>query len=317
MALENPFRVRFKKEKAFDLGGVTRDLFSAFFCEAYRTLFDGSTYYFPAVHAAVDMKDMSTLGRVISHMYLIAGIIPDRIAFPCLAAIFLGPSNVPSNVPDQLLQDYFVGCLSTHETSTLQRALNTQHFTPELQCELVSILGVHGCRSIPRPSNLKKLMVEAARYTFFMKPAASLQAINAGIPSEHRPFWNSITVQKLHAVYMSLSVTVSKVLELLEEPTLVTEGQQLVWQYLKSYVGNMQNEELRMFLRFITGSFVIVVPKISVTFNTLDGLARRPLSHTCSATLDLPSTYTSLPEFSSEFRAILSDPCYSWRMDAI
>lgn len=78
----------------------------------------------------------------------------------------------------------------------------------------------------------------------------------------------------------------------------------------------METEELHKFLRFVTGSFVICVPSISVSFNTLDGLARRPISHTCSATLELPCTYSSLPEFISEFRSVLSDS-HSWRMDAV
>ena len=54
-----------------------------------------------------------------------------------------------------------------------------------------------------------------------------------------------------------------------------------------------------------------------MSFNRLDGFARRPIAHTCSARLELPSTYSSLPEFISEFRSILSDPHYSWEMDAL
>ena len=100
-------------------------------------------------------------------------------------------------------------------------------------------------------------------------------------------------------------------------PIMRNHSEEEVWHYLRHFVGNMTVDELCTFLRFVTGSFVISIPSISVSFNTLDGLARRPISHTCSALLELPSTYTSLPTFVSEFCAILADDLYSWRMDAL
>jgi len=42
----------------------------------------------------------------------------------------------------------------------------------------------------------------------------------------------------------------------------------------------MKNEEVRQFLRFTAGSSVLVVNRISVTFNNLSGLACRPIVHT-------------------------------------
>lgn len=94
-------------------------------------------------------------------------------------------------------------------------------------------------------------------------------------------------------------------------------SQEDVWLYLQRFVGNMSRDELHAFLRFMTGSFVICVPRITITFNSLDGIAHRPISHTCSATLELPSTYSSLHEFASEFCSVLADPRYSWRMDSV
>ena len=40
---EYPFRVKYRDEKAFDIGGVSRDMFSAFFEDAYAKLFDGGS----------------------------------------------------------------------------------------------------------------------------------------------------------------------------------------------------------------------------------------------------------------------------------
>ena len=118
-------------------------------------------------------------------------------------------------------------------------------------------------------------------------------------------------------LYKTMLLSPSKVLSLLVEPHTKDDTEEKTWFYLRSYIGNMSSDELRRFVRFVTGSFVISVKSITVSFNRLDGFARRPIAHTCSARLELASTYSSLPEFVSEFRAFLSDPHYSWEMNAL
>ena len=87
---EYPFYMEFKHEIAVDVGGVTRDMFSAFFEELYVYLFDGCCLLYPAIHATININSFSILGAILSNAYLIAGVIPDRVAFPCLAVAFLG-----------------------------------------------------------------------------------------------------------------------------------------------------------------------------------------------------------------------------------
>ena len=77
---------------------------------------------------------------------------------------------------------------------------------------------------------------------------------------KHQPFWDSMEVEKLYSVYKSQSVTTVKVLNLLVEPPLQNQTQEEVWSYLRRFIGNMTVDELRTFLRFVTGSFVITVP---------------------------------------------------------
>ena len=186
-----------------------------------------------------------------------------------------------------------------------------------MQAELVSIFSCYDCKEAPRPANLSQLLIQASRYSFSVKPAAAISMMNTDVPKKHQSFWKIMTVEKLHSLYLSLSVSNAKVLSLLKEPVIQNASQEDVWQFLRKYVGSMAVDELRTFLRFVTGNFVISVPTISVTFNSLDGLARRPIAHTCSAMLEISSMYVSLQEFMSEFRSILSDPYYSWRMDSV
>ena len=72
-------------------------------------------------------------------------------------------------------------------------------------------------------------------------------------------------------------------------------------------------------MRFVTGSCVCITPVIRITFNSLSGLARRPIAHTCDCSLELPTTYSNYNDFRGEFQSILMDTEneFSWRMDAL
>ena len=70
---------------------------------------------------------------------------------------------------------------------------------------------------------------------------------------------------------------------------------------------------LTSFLHFITGS-TVMPSVITVTFTNLVGALRSPVAHTCSNTLELPSTYVSLQDLKREFLAILRDPI-NFQMD--
>ena len=105
----------------------------------------------------------------------------------------------------------------------------------------------------------------------------------------------------------------------MEEPIFSNANQQRVYGFLRDFVGDMKRDEIRLFLRFVTGSAVYLAKGIQITFNNLSGLARRPVSHTCSCTLELPISYKTRHEFISEFQEVLreADNVFAWRMDAI
>ena len=82
-------------------------------------------------------------------------------------------------------------------------------------------------------------------------------------------------------------------------------------------IGNMKPDELRAFFRFTTGSSVCSGRKVNIQWNTVSGLGRRPVSHTCSYQLDLSETYCTSLEFITEFQMILAADEKSWEMDAL
>jgi hypothetical protein len=306
-----PFFVRFDGEKAVDLVGVTRDMFSAFFEVLYLKLFDGSSLFYPATSAAINIDDFRIIGSILSHAYLVSGVLPDRIAFPCLVSVFL---NKP--VPESLLVDTFIMSLCEHEMKIVNNALITSEFSSNLTSGLINLFSIYGCKEVPNPKNIKQLLIRAASFTFLIRPAAALQMMRQGIPECHLWFWNSISVEEFLTLYNSMSVSVEKVLNLLVEPTFLNKAEEDVWIYLRKCIGNMSVDELRRFLRFATGGVVICVKQITIIFNKVHGLARRPIGHTCSSTLELSTTYSTLVEFEHELKAVLKS-ADSWVMDSV
>ena len=174
------------------------------------------------------------------------------------------------------------------------------------------LLGSYGCRQIPCSENIKSLVTTVARHEL-LKPLAPVYAMFGGVPDEHKDFGEGVTIEHLMQVYLASSATAHNVLKVIKEPEVL---QPTAYGYLLQYVGNMSVREVRHFLRFVTGSSALVVDEIRVTFNGLTGIARRPIAHTCSCTLELPVSYSTYLEFSQEFNAILNSEL-PWIMDVL
>ena len=117
---EYPFHIKFQGERAVDLGGVAKDMFSAFSEKTYERLFDGSSLLCPTVHPKMEMSVLTTVGFVISQAYMVTGILPVRIAFPCLAHSLLGTS---ATIPKSIIVEAFRDFISMHESNIVKRAL--------------------------------------------------------------------------------------------------------------------------------------------------------------------------------------------------
>ena len=313
---EYPLRIKFDGEIGFDSGGVCRDMFSAYWEEAFKTFFGGNSVLTPVIHPAIDMLSLPSLGLVLSHGYIVSGFLPTRVVFPSLAHMLLGPSI---EVPADMLLEAFADGLNSFERCTLKDAMNETgvKFSQHLLPKLMAILSHYGCRVSPSPTTLRSQLVSIAKYEFEIKPLAAIHSISSGVPKEQKEFWESLSVEELYPLYVALCGTAEKVLEILEEPIFENKYQSRVFRYLQQFIGDMKRDEIRRFLRFTTGSSVLFGSKISVNFNTLSGIARRPIAHTCSCILELPSTYLTYLDFEQEFKCILMDDEFSWEMHAI
>ena len=113
-----------------------------------------------------------------------------------------------------------------------------------------------------------------------------------------------------------MNASPTSVLKVIEEPDLMNCAEERVYRYLVTFIGNSKPNQLSLFLRFVTGSSVLIAKPIHITFNNLTGLSRRPISHTCDCTLELPISYATYPEFEMDFFQVLYHEM-TWIMDAM
>ena len=315
---EYPFRTKFVGECAVDIGGVTRDMFSAFFEEVYSKHFDGTSLLVPVDTPHSGLPPFSILGVIFSHAYVVTGMLPIKIAFPTLASFFLAK---PVNIPDQLLLEAFIDSLSAHDAAICKEALKFakqgKEFSQVIQSGLITVLSRYGVCEMPRKDSLLSLFIGISMHHFVRKPAYFIAEIQSAIPQKHKPFWNAIDVSEFHAIYKAQQASPSKVLAMIEDPIASNAIEERIYNYLQQFVGSLRDDEVRAFLRFSTGSSVCSSTPITISFNSLSGLARRPISHTCTGSLELPSTYHSYAEFKNEFLAILNEDSMAWEMDAL
>ena len=315
VVLEYPIWMKFAGEAGIDEGGVQRDMYTAFWDDCYSLLFEGATTLVPMVHPQIDLSQFVTIGRVISHGYLATGILPDRIALPVLISAVRG---LDVTIPEHILLEAFVDFVSATERVTLRSAIDALSFSPSLTDRLIDVLSRFGCRKMPTPSTLHGMIIQAARYEFCVKPAAALSLLHSGVPPVHQSFWKEKSASDIYALHCKHVATPEKVIALLQSDHC-TQAQECVYKYLVTMLGNMSLSEIRLFLRFVTGCSICITPKIAVTYNSLDGAARRPISHTCDVTLELSVFYKNYVDFCNEFKTFLNSTKedFCWRIDAL
>lgn len=294
-------------------------MYSAFWEDVYSELFDGATILIPMIHPHIDKTVYPVLGRVLSHGFLGSGHLPVRIALPTLIRMILGPS---AEVPSRILQDAFLDYISFAERQVFKNALKcalSTKFPAAIRQTVLDVLANFGCRKLPTPANLLSSIQCVAEYEFLTKPAAAICLIYSGIPTSHTGFWSKKSVSDVVSLYYRLTVTAKRVRGVLLPAQFNSENEKRVYNYFTTMIDNINTDELRLLLRFITGSSVCSSTCIEVTFNSLSGLSRRPIVHTCDPNLELPTTYVNYDDFYKEFQAILSETNreFSFRMDSV
>ena len=158
-------------EPGLDFGGVTRDMYCAFWASACESYFDGSNVLVPLMQAGMDQTTFVQFGRVLAHGFLTCQLLPIRIAFPALACSLISTSVA---ISDWIFLATFLDFLAPFEGEIISEALteaehlDVKDFPQKLAVE--SILGRFGAIKLPSKRNLKNLIKDIAELLFVIQP---------------------------------------------------------------------------------------------------------------------------------------------------
>lgn len=97
-------------------------------------------------------------------------------------------------------------------------------------------------------------------------------------------------VKTMRELYSDMKPSAKKVIKAMQA-TPTNDSEKQSFDFLKKFVRSLDGPSLKIFLKFVTGSDALVTDNISVSFTAMEGMARRPVAHTCGPSLEVPSSY--------------------------
>jgi len=104
---------------------------------------------------------------------------------------------------------------------------------------------------------VQQLVAEVARNEFTIKAAGATCAMHVGIPEKHKEFWSGHSIEELYEIYKSLNGRPDKFIKRLIEPEEMSSNEARVYEYFIQFIGSLDVDDLRLLMRFITGSSAI------------------------------------------------------------
>ncbi|CAL8351969.1 unnamed protein product, partial [Boreogadus saida] len=264
---------------------------------------EGTEIRVPCLSPKWQEEEWKAVGRILSKGFMDQGYFPLRLAPAFTTALIFGEHAVSSDILFESLLLYLSHC----ERDLLATALK-EDLDSDGQDELFDLLDRMGVKTVPSRDNLKAVLLQVAHKQLIQTPKYALDNMSAVAGKHLRT--NLTTPEKIQCMSADKKPTCRKVLKLIDA-TPVTPADRQALGFLQQYIRGLDEMGLRRLLRFVTGSDVICVTGIQVTFTALEGLARRPVAHTCGPLLELPSTYYSYPELHVEMENVLTSNYYT------
>ena len=180
--------------------------------------------------------------------------------------------------------------------------------------EFLDFLDQFKCRTKVSKENVHEVIAEIARQEVIQKPHLMVSCWQNVFTSlgKTKAF---IDISSLNNLYRQLEPTAKKLITLLKSDPR-DDSERDAFSYFKRFIRGLPEPDLGKLVKFITGSDLLTVPSIDVTFIKYENeFSRRPIAHTCSPSLELPSTYNNFCELREEFTNILRQN--NWEMSII
>lgn len=292
----------FFNEKGADADGLARDVYAAFWTGFLDCAAEGAEMRVPTLSPRWQEEEWKAVGRILAKGFTDQGYFPLRFAPAFTTALIFGEHAVSADLLFESLLLYLSQCQRDLVTAALMNK------DSENQDELLDLLDQMGVKEVPSPDTLKAVLLQLAHKKIIQQPKYALDNMSAVAGQALRAILP--TTSKVHDMYNDKKPTCAKVLKMIKAfPSTSAERQAL--GFLCQYIQELDEVGLRKLLRFVTGSDIICVNRIYITFTNLDGLARRPVAHTCGSVMELPRTYQSYPELREEMENVLTSNYFS------
>lgn len=236
------------------------------------------------------------------HEIALTKAIPNLIA----RSTYLLLADITCTVPKEVIKEDFLMFITAGERELLQKAEKSfSTLKPFEETLLNEFFNAYDYLDLPKESEISDQILSIAENCLITQSINFIKAIKQGIPLMFEEFWNSINVENMTSLMLMQAATPNKVIECIQTiDDDLSRGQSSALYYLKVFIKALNREQLSHFLCFVTGS-TNMPPFIKVSFTTLSGSCRRPIVHTCSNVVELPSTYADYQDFAQEFKKIL------------
>ena len=296
-----------KVEAAEDSGGVFRDGITEFLDTFYIQYCIGAKVKVPAIRHDMDENKWVAVAKVLSIAWRQENIFPVYLALPFMSSCLYGKTLN--------LEQSYLNYLPEMDRAVLNEAI--KNFGEVDQDDLWDILSRREVKVLVTDKNIDRVLSEMAHRDLVQ------------VPSFVSKMWEeplrklNITEERLREMYQKLIPKARSVLKILKFPSDLDKEGTTVCDYLKEFIRGLDSTVLRLFMRFCTGSDLMVRPNLTVRVvkidvkNTGDGLACTPAAHTCGCILDIPKAYGTVPfvEFQAQFTTLLTSRY--WQMDIV
>ncbi|KAJ7352792.1 hypothetical protein OS493_033853 [Desmophyllum pertusum] len=304
-------------ERGEDVRGIYRDALSSFWQEFYMSCSLGERGRVPFLRHDFQADEWAAVGRIISKGYLDLGYFPVMLSKAFFISAMLGEKAVSDEILLQSFNEYLapieeqVVCEALSRPEDAWNCGDKDAEEHEEDKELTELLDRFGCRKLPTKENIKSLILEVAHKEIIQKAQYVADCWN-DIFRESLADSKLSRMEGVCSLYKSLEPTTKKVLGMIVAMP-GNNAERSALDFLKRFIRGLDVQLLKCLLMFVTGADVICVSTIGVAFTKLEGLGRRPIAHTCSSILELPSTYDCYAEFRAEFTNVLANG--KWQND--
>ena len=279
--------------------GVTREALSIFWREFFTSLAIGATEKVPAIRHDFQKSEWQSVARILVAGFAETGYFPTGLSRAFVASCLFKEDLLST---EWLLESFHL-YIPKFESQSLKRGMSEECEDPSTDEDILEVLSTYKCYRRVDKATMKTIVEELAHQELIQRPryvANAWQPIVQAL-KQHKEFKD---LSSLAELYQAKVPTPKKVCKLFEAEPGNESERQCFFDHLKRFVRSLDDNLLSGFLQFVTGSNIISVDRIQVSFDANDSALRCPVAHTCGPLLVIPSTYQSYNELSEEFSNI-------------